>query len=274
MACWEEVMRSYTITPSDRIKKVTEPLNIHLNISCFFYICINNRGQLIWLGNRPDCAEYYVDQKHFLNDPCMRLPNNWKSGCSLLEKVAPDSYQKTFLKESENLFNLNSWIILSTKTDELVELFGFVGEKRSHLEKIYLNHIPLLKSFSTYFKKEMHSTISQMAKESISLLDLNGKNHPYSSPIHPTVDPSTYKSFLEDCGMQPQLRKAALLSSRERQCLKSLLLGKSAKETATDLNLSHRTIEFYFENIKNKLMCRNKHEIFGFSRDLEDLGLL
>ncbi len=274
MLSWEKIVQRYTINPSDRIKKTTEPLNIHLGISCFFYIRITYQGQLIWLGNRPDCAEYYVDQKHFIKDPCMMHPISWESGCSLLEKVAPDNYQKTFLKETENLFDLNSWIILSKKELEFVELFGFVGEKRSQLEKIYLNHTYLLKSFTTYFKKEMNSVICQMAEESISLVALKGEDYYPNSPIHPKIDLTTYQAFLEDCGMRSQIKKAALLSKRERQCIKLFLLGKSAKETALDLNLSPRTIEFYFENIKNKLICRNKCEIFSFCRDLEDLGLL
>ncbi|PIS02055.1 MAG: hypothetical protein COT85_07920 [Chlamydiae bacterium CG10_big_fil_rev_8_21_14_0_10_42_34] len=273
MLNWEEVTREYTIKPSDRIKKVTEPLNVHLNISCFFYIRITLQGQLIWLGNRPDCAEYYVDQKHYVNDPCMNHPTHWESGCSLLEKAAPDIYQNTFLKESENLFNFNSWIILSKKELEFVELFGFVGEKKSHLEKIYLNHIPLLKSFSTYFKKEMHLVISKMSKESISLVDLKGDDYYPRSLTQPMISPETCQTFLEDCGMKNQIRKATLLSKRERQCIQALLLGKTAKDTAADLNLSYRTIESYFENIKNKLSCQDKHEVLSFCRDLDNLGL-
>lgn len=274
MLGWEEIVQSYTINPSDRIKKVTRPLDIHFGISCFFYIRINHQGQLIWLGNRPDCAEYYVNQKHFIHDPCMTHPNNWESGYSLLEKVAPDTYQKTFLKESENLFNLNSWIILSKKELEFVELFGFVGEEKSHLEKIYLNHSRLLKSFAAYFKKEMYPTIYQMSEESISLVDLKGKNYYPNLSIHPKIDATTCQAFLKDCGMKSQIKRAELLSKRERQCLESFLLGKTAKETASDLGLSARTIEFYFENIKNKLGCQSKLEIFTACKDLKELGLL
>lgn len=274
MLSWEEIVQGYTVKYSDQIKKITKPLMDHFGISCFFHIRINNQGQLIWLGNRPDCAEYYVDQKYFFDDPCMKHPNNWKSGCSFLGTVASETYQKTFIEETKNLFNLNSWIILSKRELEFVELFGFVGEKRSCLEKIYLNHSNLLKSFAEYFKKEMQPVIRHMGEESISLVDLKGKCFNTDSPIVPTIDPATYQAFLEDCGMRSQIKKAALLSKRERQCLKSFLLGKSAKETATDLRLSARTIEFYFENIKNKIDCQNKYELFSFSRELENLGLL
>jgi len=154
MLSWEEIVQNYTVRHFNRVKKITNPLKNNLAISCFFYIRINYQGQLVWFGNRPDCAEYYVDQKHFINDPCMCHPNNWESGYSLLETVSPDKYQQTFLKETKDLFNLNSWIVLCNKNTEFVELFGFVGERKTYIEKIYLNHSNLLKSFAAYFKKK------------------------------------------------------------------------------------------------------------------------
>lgn len=98
MIKWEEIVKRYTIKQYNLIKKITTPLKDHFSISSFFYIKINYQGQFIWFGNRPDCAEYYVDQKHYINDPCMSYPNNWSSGFSLLETSAPDNYQDTFIK--------------------------------------------------------------------------------------------------------------------------------------------------------------------------------
>jgi DNA-binding CsgD family transcriptional regulator len=48
------------------------------------------------------------------------------------------------------------------------------------------------------------------------------------------------------------------ISNRKRQCLELLLEGKSAKETALLLNLSHRTVEAYIDMLKVKFDCRTK----------------
>lgn len=53
-----------------------------------------------------------------------------------------------------------------------------------------------------------------------------------------------------------------LLSMREKECLKLFLEGKTSKETALQLHLSPRTIEYYFENIKDKFGCNSKREIY------------
>lgn len=81
--------------------------------------------------------------------------------------------------------------------------------------------------------------------------------------------------LLQQISIKPSyLKKASLLSQQERQCLKSLLLGKTAKETALDLHLSHRTVEYYFENIKTKLHCFSKKELFSFAHILDKHYLL
>lgn len=51
------------------------------------------------------------------------------------------------------------------------------------------------------------------------------------------------------------------LTNREAECLFFLLRGKTSKSIATLLNLSVRTVEYYIENIKNKMRCNGKEEL-------------
>ncbi len=51
------------------------------------------------------------------------------------------------------------------------------------------------------------------------------------------------------------------LSPREIECLFHILRGKTMKETAAILSLSKRTVETYYENIKNKFGCFTKSEL-------------
>ena len=74
--------------------------------------------------------------------------------------------------------------------------------------------------------------------------------------------------------MKWEVAQIEKLTPRERQCLKLLTEDKSAKETAALLGLSRRTVESYFENIKNKLSCTYKHEVLHLARTLQEIGLL
>jgi DNA-binding CsgD family transcriptional regulator len=70
------------------------------------------------------------------------------------------------------------------------------------------------------------------------------------------------------------LKIAELLSKREKEVLRYLLSGKTAKESAIHMKLSFRTVEYYLENIKDKLGCINKRELFPYARLLEKIHLL
>ncbi len=51
------------------------------------------------------------------------------------------------------------------------------------------------------------------------------------------------------------------LTRREAQCGLLLIKGKSMVTIGKTLRLSTRTVEFYVQNIKNKLHCRTKREL-------------
>lgn len=70
------------------------------------------------------------------------------------------------------------------------------------------------------------------------------------------------------------LEGAPKLSGQERQCLHYLLLGNTAQETATEMELSPRTVESYLESSKNKLSCDHKRELFKAALFLERINLL
>lgn len=55
--------------------------------------------------------------------------------------------------------------------------------------------------------------------------------------------------------------ESILLSKREWECATLILAGKTSKEIARVLKLSHRTIEDYIYRMKKKLNCKNKSEL-------------
>lgn len=53
------------------------------------------------------------------------------------------------------------------------------------------------------------------------------------------------------------------ISPRENDCLFFLLRGKTAKEIARFLNISHRTVEAHISHLKTKFQCKNKSELIA-----------
>ena len=51
------------------------------------------------------------------------------------------------------------------------------------------------------------------------------------------------------------------IAPREIECIIYILRGKTSKQIAKILELSHRTIEFYVNRLKIKLHCHSKSEL-------------
>jgi DNA-binding CsgD family transcriptional regulator len=60
------------------------------------------------------------------------------------------------------------------------------------------------------------------------------------------------------------LIKKKILTKRQYECLDYLAQGMTTKGIAQQLNLSPRTVEFYFEGIKNKLNCHTRTNLIQF----------
>jgi len=51
------------------------------------------------------------------------------------------------------------------------------------------------------------------------------------------------------------------LSQREAECMRYIIQGKTARETADLLMLSHRTVESHIARVKEKFDCNRKSEL-------------
>lgn len=271
MINWEEYLQKYIIKHSNRINSTTQPLKDHFGINHTSYHRIDNTGNYSVLGDHPEWAEHYVSKQIFLTDPYLRHPSVYQSGIGLIENHGSNF----LLKEAKEFLNMGTGVILIQKNDTYVEFFRFYGNNAtSSLQSLYLNRPQLLKSFATHFKKELKKILIQIENEFISLSALKGNDFFCNLPIYPDVSSTSLLAYYKDLGMKCEFEKAEKLSSRERQCLKLLIEEKSAKETAAILGLSSRTIEYYFENIKDKLSCWGKKELLVIARTFEDAGLL
>lgn len=273
MLNWNEIVQKYIIKYSNRIAKATRPLRDHFGVCYFTYHHIDHEGQYTVLVDRPDWAEYYVAEKFFANDPYLRHPSNYSPGISLIGHHGSEEYKEKILKAGAELFQMDHSAMLIQKDETGVEFFGFAANRNnSCLEKIYLNHQSLLIKYAAYFKKELGDILLKMQEEAGNLRQLKGQDFFTKELITP--EPSSQEAFLEEIGLKADIERAAKLSSREKECMRYLVNGLCTKEIAAHLKLSPRTVEFYLENIKNKLSCWSKHELSTIARSLADLNLL
>lgn len=273
MTTWQEIIQHYHIRHHTQLAKIETPLRDNFHITCIDYIKISNEGEFSYLSTRPECAEYYAAEGLFSTDPYLKHPSSHRSGLYAMESLGSAEFKENNLKVS-NRFNLFLPLVLSKKTSDFVEFFCFAGENPGALQTLYFHHTSLLKLFAAHFKEELSPLLQEMDEASFSLIDLQGDAFYERVEQLCAFEEDALHAALISLGKKKEVQMAASLSPRERDCLKLLIHGNSAKDSALELNLSPRTVESYLENIKNKLLCANKRELFSIAADFADLGLL
>ncbi len=275
MLNWEQIVHQYLSRYANSIKKVTKPLRERFGVEFFNYHRIDLDGTYTVLLDRPDWAERYVSQEIYRHDPYLRDPRVYQTGLSMIDMNGSEEYLEQTLNEAKDNFAMDFGAIYIHRTETSVEFFGFSGTKKNKkLTNLCLNHPNLLTSFGRHFKEQMHPILQNMQDENIHLPTLTQNNYKCPTPIISGLESTLLSQFLQDIGLGNILEMAKLLTPQEKKCLIHLLDGNSSKATAAHMSLSARTVESYLENIKQKLNCWNKQELFAIARKLHELKLL
>lgn len=171
----------------------------------------------------------------------------------ILEKEYPDCailmpYLVKIGKRFGQNFGKNSLHIVTRENNlqHLYSLFFDLNEK-DFLHWI-INNGKLLDDLIQQYNLFANAFIQEamLDENRITLPSFNSKsilkNHPMSL-LHKTLQLPIY------------------LSQQQNQCLKLLMQGKSAKEIASKMQISRRTVEHYLERIKKMLGCNTSKEL-------------
>lgn len=262
---WYEIYHQYLTKYERVISSITRPLLDRFQVSFFGYHRISMSGDYTVLSNRLDWAEYYIENQLYLKDPFLRRPNCYSTGISLIEghKKEPLNWAKIEVLEG---------VILVQKTVDAVEFSFFGGQNpQGGMVKLLLNNLPLLKTFTHYFKKKTEKLRWDQ--------QTRGYNIPEQTPqkgeniIIPCIDSANRLQFLNAIGQEKLVKQFNSLSPQEKACLNLIGQDLTAKEIAQRLSLSPRTVESYLNMIRNKMDCYSKRELAAASKNFIHLGL-
>ncbi|PJD94807.1 MAG: hypothetical protein CK425_10475 [Parachlamydia sp.] len=247
------LVRNYTVKHERTIKRICKPLQ-DLNISDLGYARIKTDGSFCNFNTFPALLEYFYAEKMYQSQPYFCCPDLFHSGYTLTQVSSISSLQKT----CEARYGINHSLCKVERHQDYMELFSFhppINQSTDCLN--YLNCIHLLDKFAAYFRQEARTLITNAMNEGYNLLKSKGSAFYEASP--------NLDLLSNDFKAQQFIKKISPLTVREHQCLDLFKEGRSAQATAAILNLSQRTVEHYFDNIKSKLGCQSKRELLEIS---------
>lgn len=267
---FQRMVAIYSEKQEAKLKKFCQPLQDSFGINYFWYYKITNDGRYICFGSHVAWMEYYYSEKLYLLNPYLRHPSNYSTGISLIRRVNDQEFQDT-MDLSMKRFNVNLNLVFMEKTDRFIQGYGFASKLDSYAtESMYLAEWPLLRLFILRFKEEFQSLIDHTTDDLIDLSSFIGKTSFFDKKINLNPKLKERQTFLKSMGVY----EVSGITPREKDLLRLVLKGYSAFQIALELGLSKRTIEYYLNNIKNKLTCNSKKELIQIARDFSDLGYL
>lgn len=263
-------MIEISLKNSNKINKICNPLHLYFRIDYFCYCVTNADGKFISIGSHPQMHEYYFYQKLYKCSPFFRNHDYIDSGVYLYRECGDIKFQNSIDMISTNLDLEPIGGIVKKRKNHLVR-FGYATSRKNKklLQNNFINNIPILEKFNDFFLTEAAEIIQKSDGNYLDLPKEIGKDF-YFPPKEYVRNLNSEKKckFLDSLNLI-NYKYLLQLSKREIDCLKLVKDGYTAKNIASELRISKRTVESYLQSIKNKLSKETKSELFEISRLLE-----
>ncbi|MCE5316161.1 MAG: helix-turn-helix transcriptional regulator [Parachlamydia sp.] len=273
MSDFNRMVHKFTIRESNTFKKVCEPLHQLLGVKHFWYCETTPDGAFFSVASNPELHEYYHASKQHLHSPFFHNPKHIRPGFYSYPAIDDEKFQKSFACCGSK-FRVTFGGSFVVHREKCMIRFGYafdrsVGNKAG---EIILNNIPILQKFNDHFLKETKILLQKARDDAVSLPQEIGQiYHQKPGGLGSVLSIQEKCAFLERIGFLKS-ENVKKLTLRELECLQYLHDGNCAREIAGILHISPRTVEKYFESIKNKLICYTKSELMHYANLLHTAG--
>ena len=255
-----------TFIHADEIKDICKPLEL-LNITSFSNMRLLSDTSFVALSSNPEFSKNYILQEHYKADVHVDPKHCHLTQCLMWDHIDTKGAAEQMVKDAAELNCKHIFSIIKIGQDEVNYYnFGTALDDRA-INQLYVNHYDLLEKFIAYF----HDKVSQ-SKNLKKAYDIQFDiDKPLTSTEQPNLlqlDNATINEFLNAIGKNTYLSQKLTLN--EFRLLPFIINGHTAKEIASLLGLSFRTVEGYLDIIKQKLHARNKADLISKLLQLQD----
>ena len=259
----------------DKLNKLCMPLFQNFEFNSFFYHFISNDGYGTSFSSHQESFEKYLYKEQFKSNPYARHPHFFQNSLHMISDIDDENYQLG-IHATAKKYNIDYKIIFIEKLENGCQGFSFAvnPNNNSSVRPAILNHIPLLECFIRQFKQNGKDILQRTLEYQLPFEKYLGDDFKRSpTPLIASLEVQNKIKFLIQMGILHPTDDI-FLSPRQKECMRYLLRGYTASDTALLLNLSKRTVESYIDHIKLKMNCYSKLELFEKFKEIESVGLL
>ncbi len=155
--------------------KICEPFHRLFGTNHVGYLNIDNNGGLINLHTHAKWLDRCVEEKYYLQDPCMVTPKNIESGHAFYFTYEEDEFTDGILKDSMENFNMAHELVFVNKHDHGFDVIGITAPLKhtAIYNKIVRNYSHIGK-FLDFFRQNLEPLLNKLEAHKIDLSALKG----------------------------------------------------------------------------------------------------
>ncbi|HXH54241.1 MAG TPA: LuxR C-terminal-related transcriptional regulator [Gammaproteobacteria bacterium] len=268
----------------NKLAELCKPLADYLGITQGVYVNIDKNSRFFGIYTHSGLGQRVVEEEYYKTDPFLVHPNNIHNGFALDNASTEQEFKDTFLYDATINFNCYHSFVYTEKTsDGGYYGFAFATAKDNYrMNNRLMNETQIIKKAIRDLNNKLSLVVEKDLQENrMDFATLKGdlfhqqKGLVFNeqSEIKSKIHFLEKAGFLGNSGDQSFLANISL-SPQEINCLRIYLTTHSIKKVSRDLNLAVTTVASYVENIKNKLNCNNKNDLFEKGEILCSLGRL
>jgi DNA-binding CsgD family transcriptional regulator len=273
-------LASGTLKYNEVLKELSVSVYKYFGVTDIGYVNVEDGNKIINIHTNAAWIGHYMQNEYYRLDPHIANPDLMDTGFAIGANYTQDDYIHGLYKDASFKFGMYYGISYVEKSKRGYQAYCFTTtSKNIAMQTKIMNSQAVIKKFVNYMTDRLQPILLSMEDTRVNVELLKGERFfTQEGIVNGTKYNTATLEFLFDIGLVDATTKQNLsdirLSEQEIRCVRYYLIGKTAEETAKDLQLSRRTVEGYMENIKNKLGCKFKKDLCNKQELLVLLGVL
>ncbi len=248
-----DLNKHFSLTSSSDVATICQPLS-NLGVTYFNYIKIYNEdGSRELLTNNASWIEHFYRNSLYSSVGAIDVEYLLPKGYFLWSELDSDDPVYSQGRES---FNIDNGVSFVVRREDITYLYIFASTRSNNkINNFYTRNIDLFKRFMLFFNEQASGLMKAASENRIYLPDKQVASSQKLNQIDISVQ--SREEFYEKTLMERFYlfteSEDFYLTRKQAECAAYLVAGATAKQCGKKLGISHRTVQGYIDDIKNKI---------------------
>lgn len=246
--------KHYSLNSSNNVKEICDPLLNSIGITYFNYIKIYHKDcSRELLTNNAEWIKHFYDNSLYNSIGAIDVEHLLPKGYFLWSEL---NTKDPIYLQGRDFFNIDNGVSFVIKRPDVTYLYIFASTKDKYeINNFYAGNIDLLKRFIHYFTDNGQFLIKEASKNRIYLPEKREIKTERINNILLTEE--IRKNFMKKTKISRYFllnqSDELYLTNKQAECVSLSMQGLTSKQIGKKVGISHRTVESYFLDIKNKI---------------------